>query len=171
MPDTSPTPMDVYAALRLLEAGLKDAITAAAAAAEDFRAGTRAKQVETDWGLVSLTRRAPSIVVDDAALLQWADEHAPHLVTRTIAPAAKKTIMGGWEIDGDDVVDKATGEIVDFASVKAGGESLVMRLTPDAKALAAEVMTARTAQLALSFESLVHRYATLPEIAEPTDDE
>lgn len=152
---SQPTPVDVYASLKLLMHGLKEAEADAAAAADEFRRSTRAKQLETDYGLVALTRRQPSIVVDDAALLHWAREHAPHAITESISSAAKKALVGRWEIDGDDVVDPETGEVVEFASVKPGGESLTVRLTPEAKAFAAEVLTHHADTLTRGFNRLL----------------
>ena len=150
-----PTPVDVYASLKLLMHGLKEAEATAAAEADDFRRSTRAKQLETDYGLVALTRRKPTIVVDDAALLHWAREHAPHVITETISTPAKRALLAGWEIAGDDVIDPDTGEVVEFASVKPGGESLMVRLSPEAKAFAADVLTSRAADLTQGFNRLL----------------
>ena len=82
-PDQTMNPAETLAALKLLEVALKGAIAAAEPAAEDYRKATRAKQLETDYGLLYVTRYKPSIVVDDVALMLWAEEHAPELITTT----------------------------------------------------------------------------------------
>ena len=70
-PDQTPmNPAETLAALKLLEVALKGAIAAAEPAAEDYRKATRAKQLETDYGLLYVTRYKPSIDVSDAALIR-----------------------------------------------------------------------------------------------------
>ena len=160
--DDAPTPVETYARLRLLEYALREAISEAAQAAEEWRRQVRAKQVETDHGLVSVTRRKPSIQVDDAALLQWAEEYAPHAITRTIAPAAKKAILAQYHISDDgDVVDSGTGEVLPWAWIQPGTESLTVRLTPEAKEHATRVLTgAVAADIATGFAAFL---AATPE--------
>lgn len=154
------TPAERLAALKLLEHAVKEAIATAIAAADEFRQATRSKQLETDYGLVYVARSQPKIKVDDVALLAWAEEHAPHLITRTISPPAKTALLKGWVIDGDDVVDD-NGEVIVFATVVPGGaESLMVRLSPEAKDMAASVMGAHAAQLADGFAGMLTAFAS-----------
>ena len=152
-------PAETLAALRLLEHALKEAISVAQAAAEEYRATIRAKSLETDLGLVSITRRSPSIVVDDTGLIEWCQVHAPHLITPAITPAAKRALVAGWAIDGDEVIDTATGELIGFAQVRPGGESLTVRLTPEAKARAIASVTRYAPELAEGFSRLLAEVA------------
>ena len=96
-PDQTPmNPAETLAALKLLEVALKGAIAAAEPAAEDYRKAMRAKQLETDYGLLYVTRYKPSIVVDDRALLLWAEDQDPDLITTTRAiSAATRSVLPG----------------------------------------------------------------------------
>lgn len=141
-------PAERLAALRLLEHGLKAAITEAQAEADDYRQHVGARALTTPWGEVGLTRRKPAIVFDDAALLEWCETNAPEAIRRTVPTEARRGLAAKLTIDGDDVVDPATGEVVEFASVRPGGESLRVALTGEAKDEAEAALLARLAELA-----------------------
>lgn len=159
MSDDTMTPAEEYAALKLLEHALKGALEVAAEKADEYRRTTRAKQLETNYGLVSLTRYKPSITAPEAALLAYAEEHAPHLIQRSLSTPAKSALMGAWEIVGDDVVDGVTGEVIEFAQIRPGRETLAVRLTPEAKDMAAGVLSGHAGQLADGFTRMLDAFA------------
>ena len=160
---TDMNPAETLAALKLLDIALKEAIAAAEPAAEEYRKTTRAKQLETDYGLLYVTRYKPSIDVSETALLLWAEEHAPELIvtTRAISTAAKRALLTSrWRIDDDgvSVVDTATGELVDIARIRPGREALTTRLSTDAKALATAALAGGAPQLADGFAHLLREF-------------
>ena len=163
-PDQTPmNPAETLAALKLLEVALKGAIAAAEPAAEEYRRQTRAKQLETDYGLLYVTRYKPSIDVGDVALMLWAEEHAPELITttRAISATTKKALLTSrWRIDDDGVtvVDAATGELVEIARIKPGREALTTRLSAEAKALATAALVGGAPQLADGFAHLLREF-------------
>ena len=159
---TAMNPAETLAALKLLEVALKGAIAAAEPAAEDYRKATRAKQLETDYGLLYVTRYKPSIDVGDVALMLWAEEHAPELITttRAISTATKKALLASrWRIDDDGVsVDTRTGELITFAQVRPARESLTTRLTEEAKQLATAALVGGAPQLADGFAHMLREF-------------
>lgn len=169
-PAVEMTPAEVYAALYLLSYGLKAALDDAKAEADAFRRQTRSKQLETDFGLVYLTRTKDSIQVpDEAALLAWCEEHSPESITRTVSsPAVTALKTQRWAIVGDDVIDTRTGEVVEVAAVQRGGvENLTVRATPQAKAYAAAAMAGRVPlRLAVDFAGIIHNAARRAELGE-----
>ena len=161
MPDMNPA--ETLAALKLLAVALTEAIAAAEPAAEEYRRSTRAKQLETDYGLLYVTRYKPSIDVSDAALMLWAEEHAPDLITttRAISAATRKALLTSrWVIDDDGatVIDTATGEVVEIARIKPGREALTTRLSTEAKALATAALVGGAPQLADGFAHLLREF-------------
>ena len=135
-----------YAALKLLEAGLKDALAAAADEADAYRQQVRAKALETDYGTVTVTRRRPSVVVlDDDALLDWVAAELPNLIQpRSITAEARSWLLTKrFAVDGDVVLDPVTGEVVPFLGVKTGSEYLTFRPTAEARAAATEAVAGR----------------------------
>ena len=161
-PDQTMNPAETLAALKLLEVALKGAIAAAEPAAEDYHKATRAKQLETDYGLLYVTRYKPSIVVDDRALLLWAEDQDPDLITttRAISAATKRAILTSrWEIDdAGDIYDTRTGELITFAQVRPARESLTTRLTEEAKQLATAALVGGAPQLADGFAHLLREF-------------
>ncbi len=146
-----------YAALKLLEAGLKEALTAAAAEADAYRREVRAKSLETDYGTVTVTRRKPTVIVlDDDKLIDWCADELPHLVQRSITPEGRAWLLSKrFVIDSDgDVIDPATGETVPFLAAREGAEYLSFRATPQAResavtAVSSRLLDALTAELAI----------------------
>ena len=149
-------PAERYAALKLLEAGLKDALTAAAEDADAYRREVRAKALETDYGTVTVTRRKPTVVVlDDAKLIDWCEDELPHLVQRSITPEGRAWLLGKRFVIADgDVIDPTTGETMDFLTAREGSEFLSFRPTPQAResavaAVSSRLLDALTAELAI----------------------
>ena len=138
-------PAERYAALKLLEAGLKDALATAAEAADDYRREVRAKSLETDYGTVTVARRKPAVVIlDDRALIAWCDDELPHLVQRSITLEGRAWLTGKrFVIDGSDVIDPTTGEAMPFMGIKDGTEYLTFRPTPEARATAVGAVSTR----------------------------
>lgn len=133
---TALNPAERYAGLRLLAEGVQAALKTAAAEAEEYRRSVRAKSLDTDYGSVFVTVRKPSIAFDDAQLVEWCDEHYPELVqTVRSVPTRSLTWLRDqrFRIEGDDVVDVETGEVVEWASVMPGSQSLTFRADPDAR--------------------------------------
>ena len=139
-------PAERYAALKLLEAGLKEALSAAADEADTYRREVRAKSLETDYGTVTVTRRKPTVVVlDDAKLIDWCEDELPHLVQRSITPEGRAWLLGKrFVIDSDgDVIDPATGETMSFLTAREGSEYLSFRATPQARESAVAAVSSR----------------------------
>lgn len=145
-------PVERWAALRLLAHAINAAAREAQADADEFRKATRAKQLETDHGLVFVARSKPTVVIsDEAAFLAWCEEHAPLAVERRVADSARKTLLASrFKADDDgSVYDADTGEQIDFADVRPGGvESLSFRADPAEKARAEALIADRVEQLA-----------------------
>ncbi|WP_040281666.1 hypothetical protein [Tessaracoccus massiliensis] len=139
---TTLNPAERYAALKLLESGLKAALADAVEAAEEYRQAVGAKSLESRFGDVSITRRKPTAAVDEAALLAWAEEHAPHIIVRAIDPIALAALKAGLKVDGDDVLN-ADGEVVEWAAARPGSEFLTWRASAEAKADAAAAIAER----------------------------
>ena len=138
-------PAERYAALKLLEAGLKEALSAAAEEADTYRREVRAKSLETDYGTVTLTRRKPTVVVlDDAKLIDWCEDELPHLVQRSITPEGRAWLLGKRFVIADgDVIDPATGEAMPFLTTREGAEYLTFRATPQARESAVAAVSSR----------------------------
>lgn len=144
-------PAERYAALRLLSEGVTAALKSAEAEAEAYRQQVRAKTLETDYGSISITRRKPTIRFEQDRLVQWCQHEYPNLV-RTVAsiPAVSETWLKEhrFRIDGSDVLDVETGEVVDWAHVSPGSEYLTFRADPAAKAEAVAAVATRVELLA-----------------------
>lgn len=139
-------PAERLAALRLLESGLKDAITEAAEAAETYMQQVGADRMRTPWGPLSATTRKPSIAwTDERALIAWAENHdLGHLVQRTIPYEHKRWIAQNCFIASHgDVVEKGTGIVVEFATVKEGSTGLSFRPSAEAKTEATQAVLER----------------------------
>lgn len=140
---TSLNPAETLAALKLLEAALKDAITTATVAADAYRRQVRAKTLETDWGTLTLARRKPGWTIDEDALLDWFETHAPTELETRVKPAARKAFEAQLHADSDGDVIGPDGDVLDWVAVKPGSEYLTTRLTPEAKAAATDAMQTR----------------------------
>lgn len=151
-------PAETYAALKLLEHALKSTIAEAAGRAEEYARTVRAKSLETDYGQVTVTRRKPTVAIDETALLAWAATNRPDVIAYRIAPADMAEALDVISIyrgdlltpaldplfvsamrsrlvaDGDDAIDPETGEAMAWASVKPGAEFLTTRLSAESKA-------------------------------------
>lgn len=139
-------PAEKYAALKLLEAGLKEALTNAAEEADTYRREVRAKSLETDYGTVTVTRRKPTVVVlDDAKLIDWCEDELPHLVQKSVTPEGRAWLLGKrFVIDADgDVIDPTTGETMPFLTAREGSETLSFRPTPEARTAAVAAVSGR----------------------------
>ena len=138
-------PAEKYAALKLLEAGLKEALTAAAEEADAYRREVRAKSLETDYGTVTVTRRKASVVVlDDAKLIAWCEDELPHLVQKSVTPEGRAWLLGKrFVIEGADVIDPTTGESMPFLSAREGSEFLTFRPTPESRTAAVAAVSSR----------------------------
>ena len=144
---TALNPAERYAALKLLESAVKDAAQTAKAEAEAYRQAVGAKSLESRFGDVSITRRNPTAAVDEAALLAWAEENAPHIIVRAIDPIALAALKAGLKVDGDDVLN-ADGEVIEWATARPGSEFLTWRASAEVKADAAAAIAERLEPIA-----------------------
>lgn len=128
-------PAGRLAALRLIEAGLKAAITEAAEQADTYMRAVGADRMRTPWGPLSATTRKPSITwTDEAALIDWCEANAPHVIVRTVPYEMKRWLAANLlTLTDEAVIDNATGEVVTFAEPKPGTTGLTFRPTPEAK--------------------------------------
>lgn len=141
-------PIQRLAALKLVQESLAGVLKQAQAEADEFRKSVGATGFKTDWGTVSVAEYKPSVAfTDEAALVAYAQEYAPHLVEVSIPPEKKRWLAGQLAIDGEDVIDPNTGEVVAWAKVKPGYEVVSVRNTPEAKVRAAGLLGARVDQL------------------------
>jgi hypothetical protein len=105
---------------------LADAIYTAAKAAEpdvlDIADGVGVKTFETPFGQVTIVRPGESIVVDERALLGMVD---PTELEQRVAPWKVKELTSRLVIVAGEVVDKTTGEVVEWAHVQPGGDPQV----------------------------------------------
>lgn len=135
------SPATEYARIKLIGAAFADIAKEATTAVGDnvyaARDLTGARAFDTPYGPVTITRPKPTVVMTDAALLRWAETHMPGAIVPMLPDMAKKQILARFVIDGDDVIDKETGELVDEATIKlASRETVTFRGTAEAKAQA-----------------------------------
>lgn len=73
----------------------------------------------TPVGTVALTNgdAKPTIDVDEAGLMAFVEQTAPGEIMRTINPAFEKAVRRRLTIHDGKVVDRATGEVVSWATV------------------------------------------------------
>lgn len=164
---------------RAYSAARKDAEKAFAIARAD---GTKQQAVMlpdgTEIGLISIKAPSPSVKVDEAALLAWADEHVPSaveetvepgawsdldvialvkerfpdLVQRRIRPSAREAMVKEMASSGGAVADKQTGEAAVLATVdpQPPTGAFTYRAAPDAAArIVAEWHAGRLGQIGL----------------------
>ena len=143
----SMNPAERYAALKLLEAGLKAALIDAAAEADAYRQQVRARSLDTDWGTVTVAKRKPSLVVtSEQGLIDWCVENLQNIVIYTIPPESRSWLLTQrFAVAGDEAVDPVTGEVLPFLAVKPGTEYLTCRLTAEAKDAAKTAVAGRLA--------------------------
>lgn len=155
---TTLNPAERYAALKLLDHGLKAALATAASEAEAYRQSVRAKSLETDWGTVTVARRKPSIRFDERRLIEWCEDNLPDLVHKSV-PTESQTWLKTkrFTIDGESVIDTATGEEVDWATVHEGSDYLTVRLSTEAKVAAVETVSSRVELLADALPQLTDK--------------
>lgn len=143
-------------AVRALEAGLKAARDELDQRLRDVaddlgvRGGFR-----TSFGDIRDSVTEPSISYDKARLVEWAKANLPHeyiapwTETITVEHEADvhqtiyKTLENRLYLDGDTVVDRMTGENVDFAKVTPERKHWSAYLTHEAKAGARQAIMGR----------------------------
>lgn len=133
------SPATEYARIKLAATAFADIAKEATAAVGDnvyaARDLTGARAFDTPFGPVSITRPKPAIVMTDAALLRWAEDNMPGAIVPMLPDMAKRQILARFVIDGDTVVDKETGEVVEEAGIRPASKgTITFRPTPEAKA-------------------------------------
>lgn len=151
-----------HAGLKALRAGLDEAIAQTQGdAVDDFRReGT--DRWRTPFGTVSIAMRQPQIRLDPAAFLAWVKRHRPTevITTETVRTSYQDAVVKRLVIDGDDVIDPETGEVVEWASVQPGGHPyLSVRDANAAKAHAVQLVLGH-------LDELVATFAAPPEVIE-----
>jgi hypothetical protein len=152
-------PVEKYAALRALELGIGAAVAAAAMEVVEYRKQTRAKGFESDWGTIEFRSNDAKVQFNTPKLIAWAQEHMPHEIIpehteevtfpAALRPTLLKTLDKRFQIDGDEVVDTVTGEVVEFATViPAKAPTLAIKMPPEKKLEAVEYVAHRTALVA-----------------------
>ena len=115
------TPSERFAALKTLEAAVKAVASEAGEVAIQHGSDTGADRWRTEYGTVVIaTRKDAPVIADEAGLLQWVKENAPTEIVETVRPAYAKMLMDRCAVDGDTVIDTATGEALPFAMVRRG---------------------------------------------------
>lgn len=70
-------------------------------------------------GTASLSQPKPGVTVDEAGFLKWAIAEHPEEVVQAVRESFRRAVMARLRIVGDDtVVDKKTGYVVEWASVR-----------------------------------------------------
>lgn len=139
-----------HAALKALRAGIDEEITATQADVLRMSKETGADRWKTAFGIVGVVERGPSVyVTSDKAFLAWVREHAPAEVVESVRDSYRKALFERLEIDGDQVVDTTTGEVVPWAGVRQGGGAyLSVREAKAAKERIAELVHERVEEIA-----------------------
>lgn len=135
------TPAERLAALKAIAEGIGAAITEAERDVQASMDSSGADRFRTDLGSVSMVVRKPRLEFDEDRLLSFAQDNAEwnvETITR-VRPAMRSHFV----ILDDVVVYAPTGEEVDFVSIKPGSKGLMVKLTPDAKLQAQELLIDR----------------------------
>lgn len=72
----------------------------------------------TKIGRATLPTPSPGVDVDHDAFLKWVRAEHPTEVVDAVRESFRKSVMARLKVVGGDVVDKTTGEAVDWASVR-----------------------------------------------------
>lgn len=142
-------PAEKYAALKLLESGLKEAMGEAKSEALAYANAVGAASLNTDWGKVSIaTEKFAPRVADEAGLLDWVKANFPSAVRESVNPQFVKTLLAHCEVDDSgDVYNTGTGERLPFLGYRVTGGYPSVRLTAESKSEAAELVADRAADL------------------------
>jgi hypothetical protein len=77
---------------------------------------------------VGITERKASVGVDEEAFLKWVQTYHPNEIVPTVRSSFKAALLAGLVIVGEQVVDTATGETVDWANIRpASGRDIPRR--------------------------------------------
>ena len=136
---TPPTAAERYAGLVALRDGLDALIGAAKADVIAEAADLRSASWSTPFGRVNAARDDARVVLDDDAFTAWALQHRPdEVTTRTVHdvnPAFRKAVLADLVAVAGQVVDKRTGEVVEWAHIAPAGElRVVYPATTESKA-------------------------------------
>lgn len=126
-------PAETYARLKLLELALKRVLPKVAEEADRYRESVRAKTLETDHGTVTTVKPKPAISLDPDGFLRWVRAHRPDELLEHVNPAFQAAFVADLQAVGDEVVDKSTGEVVEFAHVHHRRPYLTTKLTEESK--------------------------------------
>lgn len=152
---------ETYAALAAIKAGIEAAMKEAGNDALSFGTQNGVKSFMTPFGAVTLVTKDPAIAFDDAALLAWVQENHPtevETITR-VRPSFEKVLRDRLVIvKGEDVLDPATGELLEFATVVQPGDPHISfpssKEQKAAKAEAVEWVRGRTDELTGALKEL-----------------
>lgn len=115
-------PPEKVAALSALKHGIEKQIEVEKAAAMALAESVGVKTFKTPFGPVTVAGReaGTAVIPDETLLMEWVKVHQPHnieTITR-VRPSAVNAILTDLVAVGGDVVNRRTGEVVDFATVK-----------------------------------------------------
>lgn len=122
------TPAQKIAALTAIKAGIDDQIKKAKVEALDTAEQIGVKSFDTGIGGVTVVKGKESVVIDDVALLPELKEQFPEQVEtiERVRPAYLRYLLDEQlVIVAGEVVDKTTGEAVEWASVKPAGDDYI----------------------------------------------
>ena len=121
-------PAEYLAALKALEAGLKDQIRAAEDAVLATAEQAGAERFTTPYGPITVARRGGGVeVIDEAAFTAWCEEHLPDAVEtiRRVRPQTATAALARLTVMRGAVYDTVTGEEVEWAGIAAPGDPYV----------------------------------------------
>jgi hypothetical protein len=70
----------------------------------------------------TLPQPKPGVTVDDKAFLKWVTAEHPTEIVEAVRESFRRVILKRLEIVGDEVIDKQTGQVVPWASVRPAAE-------------------------------------------------
>lgn len=122
------TPAQKVAALTAIRAGIDDQIRQAKTEALKTAAQIGVKSFDTAIGEVKIVKSHEAVVIDEEKLLPELKAAFPEQVetVECVRPAYLKYLMGEQlVIVAGEVIDKGTGEAVDWATVRPAGDDYI----------------------------------------------
>jgi hypothetical protein len=107
------------------QTGRAEALAALLAARDAL--GVKSVDIElpdgTRVGTATLTQPKAGVCIDDAAFLKWVAAERPTEIVTAVRESFRRVVVGRLKIVGEDVVDKTTGEVMPWASVRPAADT------------------------------------------------
>lgn len=76
----------------------------------------------TKVGTITLTAPRQGVHIDDASFLRWVKAKHPDEVVIAVRESFRRAVAARLKIVGDEVIDKTTGEVMPWASVRPAAD-------------------------------------------------